>query len=87
MDTQFGFMMEELEKRGLADNTIVVFVGDNGSALLRGKGTLYETGINVPLIVRWPGKIKPGSYSNVLVSGEDFAPTLWNWQAIKPTPK
>ena len=87
MDTQFGFMMEELEKRGLADNTIVVFVGDNGSALLRGKGTLYETGINVPLIVRWPGKIKPGSYSNVLVSGEDFAPTLLELAGYKADPK
>ena len=87
MDTQFGLMMEELEKRGLADNTIVVFVGDNGSALLRGKGTLYETGINVPLIVRWPGKIKPGSYSNVLVSGEDFAPTLLELAGYKADPK
>ena len=85
--SKFGFMMEELEKRGLADNTIVVFVGDNGSALLRGKGTLYETGINVPLIVRWPGKIKPGSYSNVLVSGEDFAPTLLELAGYKADPK
>ena len=76
MDTQFGLMMEELEKRKIKDNTIVIFVGDNGSALLRGKGTLYEMGINVPLIIRWPKNIESGSYSNVLVSGEDFAPTL-----------
>ena len=87
MDTQFGLMMEELEKRGLADNTIVVFVGDNGSALLRGKGTLYELGINVPLIVRWPGKIKPGTYSSKLVSGEDFAPTLLELAGFKADEK
>ncbi len=76
MDEVFGDMMAELERRGLADNTIVVFVGDNGSALLRGKGTLYEFGINIPLIVRWPGHIKGGTYSDELISGEDFAPTL-----------
>lgn len=87
MDTQFGLMMEELEKRGLANNTIVVFVGDNGSALLRGKGTLYELGINIPLIIRWPGKIKPGTYSSKLVSGEDFAPTLLELAGFKADEK
>ena len=76
MDEQFGRMMKELDKRGFSDNTIVVFVGDNGSAIFRGKGTLYEYGINVPLIVRWPKKIKKGSVSHELISGEDFAPTL-----------
>lgn len=76
MDTEFGKMMDELERRGLKDNTIVVFVGDNGSALLRGKGTLYELGINVPLIIRWPGHIPAGHMCHELISGEDFAPTL-----------
>ena len=87
MDTEFGKMMAELEKRGLKDNTIIVFVGDNGSALLRGKGTLYELGINVPLIIRWPGKIKGGEMNNDLISGEDFAPTLLELAGLKPDPK
>jgi len=52
--------LEELNKRGLADNTIVVFMGDNGASQFRGKGTLYEFGVRVPLIVRWPGKVKAG---------------------------
>lgn len=83
MDSEFGKMMEELEKRGLKENTIVVFVGDNGSALLRGKGTLYELGINVPLIIRWPGHIPAGKMNHELISGEDLAPTLLSLAGCK----
>jgi arylsulfatase A-like enzyme len=75
-DVFFGDVMAELEKRGLASNTIVVFMGDNGASQFRGKGALYEFGIHVPLIVRWPGKVKPGSSTSELVSGEDLAPTI-----------
>lgn len=74
-DELFGKIMAELEKRGLADNTLIAFMGDNGCSQFRGKGTLYEFGIHVPLIMRWPGKIKPGTVSTELISGEDFAPT------------
>ena len=75
-DVFFGEVMAELEKRGLAANTLVVFMGDNGCSQFRGKGTLYEYGIHVPLLVRWPGTVKPGSTSAELISGEDLAPTL-----------
>jgi arylsulfatase A-like enzyme len=51
-------------------------MGDNGGALLRGKGTLYETGIGVPLIARWPGNPKPGRVCRDLISGEDITPTF-----------
>ena len=64
-----------LRKRRLDDNTIVVFMGDNGMAFPHGKGSLYDPGLNVPLIVRWPGRVKPGT-TRSLVSGEDIAPTL-----------
>lgn len=74
-DVFFGRVMEELRKRGLAENTLVLFMGDNGCAQFRGKGTLYEFGIHVPLLARWPGVIKPGSVSSDLISGEDLAPT------------
>jgi len=60
-DGSFAEVLEELNKRGLAENTIVVFMGDNGASQFRGKGTLYEYGVRVPLIVRWPGKVKAGS--------------------------
>jgi arylsulfatase A-like enzyme len=53
-DGDFGHVLEELGKRGLADDTMVVFMGDNGASQLRGKGTLYDFGVHVPLIARWP---------------------------------
>ncbi|MBN2450839.1 MAG: sulfatase-like hydrolase/transferase [Lentisphaeria bacterium] len=68
--------LELLDRRGFRDNTIVVFAGDNGGALPHGKGSLYDPGLNVPLIVRWPGVVRPGSESSALVSGEDLGPTL-----------
>ncbi len=71
-----GLVISELEKRNLKKNTIIVFMGDNGSALLRGKGTLYDCGIHVPLIIPWEGKTKKRENSYALFSGEDFAPTL-----------
>ncbi len=75
LDSHFGTVLQELEKRGLAGNTIVLFMGDNGGAVLRGKGTLYEYGLNVPFLIRWPGVVKPG-VSDAIVSGEDIAPTF-----------
>lgn len=75
-DVFFGEVMAELEKRGLASNTIVAFMGDNGCSQFRGKGTLNEFGIHVPLLVRWPGRVKPLSSSAELISGEDIAPTF-----------
>ena len=74
-DVFFGEVMAELEKRGLAENTLVLFMGDNGCSQFRGKGTLYEFGVHVPMIARWPGVIKAGSVSDELISGEDLAPT------------
>ena len=76
VDEQVQACLEVLEKRGFAKNTIVVFCGDNGAALPHGKGSLYDTGSNVPFIVRWPGVVKAGGESRALLSGEDLAPTL-----------
>ena len=85
MDWGIGQIDSILEARGLKDNTIVVFMGDNGEALLRGKGTLYTRGINVPLIIRWPDKIKPQTTSDIMISGEDIAPTLLQMVGLQPT--
>jgi len=76
LDSGFGLLMKALEDRGAAKDTLVVFMGDNGEALLRGKGTLFTRGTHVPLLVRWPGKITAGSTSDILVSGTDLAPTF-----------
>ena len=75
-DDFFGSVMKLLEDRGLAESTLVAFMGDNGASLPRGKGTLYEFGIHVPLIMRWPGMIKAGRASSDLISAEDLAPTF-----------
>jgi len=84
LDRGFGMAMNLLKDRGLDENTVVIFIGDNGESLLRGKGTLYRRGLNVPLIIRWPDHVKPGSTSDVLVSGEDLAPTILASAGIEP---
>lgn len=83
-DGDFKLVLDELKARGLSDNTIVVFQGDNGASQFRGKGTLYEYGVNVPLIVRWPGQVKAGSTSSELISGEDIAPTFLEACGVSP---
>jgi N-sulfoglucosamine sulfohydrolase len=86
-DMFFGEVMAELEKRGLADNTLVAFMGDNGCSQFRGKGTLFEYGINVPLLVRWPGRVKPGTSTAELISGEDLAPTFLEAAGVAVPPE
>jgi len=76
--------MAKLDEPGLRDNTVVFFFSDNGGYAnatsmvpLRGsKGMLYEGGIRVPMIVRWPGNVKPGGICDVPVIGIDFYPTM-----------
>lgn len=84
LDRNFGRLMNSLESLGLTENTIVVFTADHGMwgntqnlKPLRGaKADLYEGGIRVPLIVRWPRVIKEGSVCQTPVCGNDFLPTL-----------
>jgi N-sulfoglucosamine sulfohydrolase len=76
LDETIGGVLAVLEKRGLREKTLIVFAGDNGQALPHGKGSLYDPGSNVPFIVSWPGVVKVGGDSRVLLSGEDLAPTL-----------
>ncbi|MGY8672504.1 MAG: arylsulfatase [Verrucomicrobiia bacterium] len=91
MDTYVGRVLDLLDELKLTENTIVVFTSDNGATYLpevdfeffasvgplRGlKGSLYEGGIRVPLIVRWPGKIPAGTETDVLTGLEDWLPTL-----------
>lgn len=90
MDAQVGKILEAVEKAGIADKTILFFTSDNGAILhkdARDKGHLsngdllgqkcdnWEGGVNIPLIVRWPGKIKPGTLRKQLISLNDFYAT------------
>jgi arylsulfatase A-like enzyme len=84
LDMQIGRLMDELKKLKLDDQTVVIFTSDHGGfaqlqsqlPLRGGKSMLYEGGIRVPLIIRWPGIIKSGSQSSVPVVGTDLFPTI-----------
>ena len=77
MDEQVGLVLAELERRKLGDNTLVVFLSDNGAPFPREKGTLYDSGTRTPLIFSWPHHIRAGSvYDASLISTVDLAPTI-----------
>ncbi len=84
MDGQVGQILSRLKKDGLADNTIVIFWGDHGEGLPRGKRWVYDSGIRVPLVVRWPGRVKPGSTRDDLTCFLDFAPTTLSLAGVTP---
>lgn len=92
MDTAIGRFLKALDEAGLRDNTLVIFKSDNGgysgdNRPLRGvKGMLYEGGIRVPWIVRWPGKVKPGTTNATPVISMDCYPTLLDAAGLPPTP-
>ena len=84
MDTNVGRIINTLEKLNLTKNTIIIFTSDNGglftvskqSPLKHGKGSYYEGGTRVPLIIRWDDKIKQQTISNIPVNNIDFYPTF-----------
>ena len=76
MDSYIGQVMEELEKQGVAENTMVLFISDNGRPFPRAKTTLHDSGIKTPWIVRWPAQVEAGATSNQLVSSVDIATTM-----------
>ncbi|WP_115891431.1 sulfatase-like hydrolase/transferase [Haloferax sp. Atlit-48N] len=75
-DEEVGRLLRELREDGLADDTIVFIWSDHGEGLPRAKRSLYDSGINVPLVVRWPGEIEGGERSQRLVSLLDLGPTV-----------
>ncbi len=75
-DAQFGRFLTILEEAGKENDTLVIYVSDNGSNTDRSKYTLYEAGVNVPMIIRWPGHVAPGSVCEQLVDFTDVMPTL-----------
>jgi arylsulfatase len=87
LDDSVGALLQHVQDIGEDDNTIVIFTTDNGAEVFTWpdggmtpfratKGTVYEGGMRVPAIIRWPGKIKPGSIENGIFSGLDWLPTL-----------
>ena len=89
VDESIGRVMKKLEESGVADNTAVIFMSDNGGLstvpregptanlpLRAGKGWLYEGGIREPMFIKWPGVVKPGSVCDEPVTSTDFYPTM-----------
>lgn len=86
MDGEIGRMLDELERRQLRENTLVVFFSDNGAPFPREKGTLYDAGTRTPLIFSWPAMIREGSvYDRGLISLIDLAPTLLELMKASPS--
>ncbi|SMG42164.1 sulfatase [Arenibacter troitsensis] len=98
MDKSLGDIMDYLDNKKISDNTIILFMSDNGglSAVARGgekhthnkplssgKGSAHEGGIREPMLVKWPGKIKPNSVVDQQVIIEDFYPTILEMAGIK----
>ncbi|MCR9291460.1 MAG: sulfatase [bacterium] len=90
MDRAIGRVLQTLDELELSANTLVIFTSDNGAynsdmRPLRGeKGHLHEGGIRVPLIVRWPGSVQPGSICSTPVISMDFYPTLLEAAGLVP---
>jgi arylsulfatase A len=100
LDESTAQLLDKLEELGIADRTVVVFFSDNGgliqtytgkgpivtsnAPLREEKGTLYEGGTRVPLIVRWPGVAEPGSECSVPVTSVDLLPTMLQIAGIEP---
>jgi arylsulfatase A-like enzyme len=82
LDRKVGVLLQALEKDGLSDNTIIVFMSDHGMAHVRGKQFCYDDGLRIPLIIRWAGgrtpppQFKPGAASDQIIEAIDLAPTL-----------
>lgn len=91
MDRGIGRILDTLDELGLTENTVVIFYSDNGGLstlqaqdpLKGGKSMLFEGGIRVPLCIRWPGVIKPGTSSDVPVISDDFLPTMLAMTGIR----
>mgnify|MGYP000203297879 CR=1 FL=1 len=75
-DHHLGDLLRQLEEDGLAENTIVFIWSDHGEGIPRSKRWLYDSGLRVPLIVRWPGNVESGTVSDQLVSMIDLGPTV-----------
>jgi arylsulfatase A-like enzyme len=92
MDLAIGRLLKALDDLGEAEDTLVIFTSDNGGfagvsdcrPLRESKGHLYEGGIRVPMIVRWPGQVKPGTLCDTPVISMDFFPTFLEVTGLKP---
>lgn len=84
MDKQLGAILDQLEADGLLEHTIIFFYADHGGPLPRQKRLIYDSGLNSPMIIRFPDQQKAGSSDGQLISFIDFAPTVFSIAGIQP---
>lgn len=85
-DKMMGEVMQAVDKAGKKENTVMIFTSDQGVQFPGAKWTVYDRGLRVPFIVRWPGKIKAGSTSDALISLVDITPTFIDLAGGKEQP-
>ena len=86
LDTLVGDLLAALDRSGKADDTLVVFMGDHGPDMLRGKRTCYEGGLRIPMLLRFPRRVPPGQVRDELVSSIDLVPTFLEVAGAEPIP-
>jgi arylsulfatase A-like enzyme len=82
LDRQMGGILAMLDASGQAGNTIVIFMVDHGAGIPRGKRWCYDLGTHLPLLVRWPGRIVPGTVHRGMVGWVDLAPQILRWCGV-----
>lgn len=85
LDSVVGSLINDLEKEGELDNTIIFFWGDHGDGMPRGKRWLYDSGLKIPLIIRFPGDKNAGTVDRRLISSIDFGPSVLSLAGV-PVP-
>ncbi len=83
MDDEVGMIFKELEEKGMVDNTIVIFIGDNGRCNIRGKGYLQDPGLRIPFIIYYPKELKGGQVLDKVVSATDITATIVDFAGAK----
>ena len=82
MDNEVGMIFKELEEKGMADNTIVIFIGDNGRCNIRGKGYLQDPGLRIPFIMYYPKQFKGKQVRKDVISATDITASIVDFAGI-----
>lgn len=87
LDIAVGQLLAALQASGAAENTLVIYFSDHGAQFPRGKYSLYEGGLKVPMLIRWPGRTSTGLVRQELVSTLDLLPTVLQATGLPPAPE
>lgn len=83
IDHEIGMIIQDLKDKGMYENTVIIFIGDNGRCNIRGKGYLFEPGLHIPLIVNWPKGIRSGQVNTSVTSTTDITATILDLAGVE----